>query len=127
MERAYGLDIPDNLEEACRPERTALVVYDMQVGILRQLRDGAGVTARVLQVLQAARGRPPRVLPAAPVLAQRVGRRLPAPDGEGLAAGHVRRRSPALVPPGQPGVPARPGAGPPRHGGGLRQDHDVRV
>jgi nicotinamidase-related amidase len=55
MERAYGLDIPDSLEEACSPQRMALVVYDMQVGILRQLRDGAGVTAKVLQVLQAAR------------------------------------------------------------------------
>jgi nicotinamidase-related amidase len=55
MERAYGLEIPDSLEEACRPQRTALVVYDMQVGILRQLRDGAAITARVVQVLQAAR------------------------------------------------------------------------
>src|SRR5262249_32364787 len=55
MERAYGLEIPDNLEEACRPQRTALVVYDMQVGILRQLRDAAAVTAKVVQVLQAAR------------------------------------------------------------------------
>src|SRR5258708_2160052 len=55
MERAYGLEIPDNLEEACRPQRTALVVYDMQVGILHQLRDGAAITAKVLQVLQAAR------------------------------------------------------------------------
>jgi biuret amidohydrolase len=55
VERAYGLEIPGSLEEACRPERTALVVYDMQVGILGQLRDGAAVTARVLQVLQATR------------------------------------------------------------------------
>src|SRR5262249_22845003 len=55
MERAYGLEIPESLEEACHPQRTALVVYDMQVGILRQLRDAAGVTARVGQVLRAAR------------------------------------------------------------------------
>lgn len=55
MEKAYGLEIPDNLEEACSPPRTALVVYDMQVGILRQLRDGAAVTAKVVQVLRAAR------------------------------------------------------------------------
>jgi biuret amidohydrolase len=55
MERAFGLEIPGTLEEACHPQRTALVVYDMQVGILHQLRDGAGVTARVVQVLQAAR------------------------------------------------------------------------
>jgi nicotinamidase-related amidase len=55
VERAYGLEIPENLEEACQPQRTALVVYDMQVGILRQLRNGAAVTAKVVQVLQAAR------------------------------------------------------------------------
>ena len=55
MEKAYGLEIPASLEEACHPQRTALVVYDMQVGILRQLRDGAEVTAKVVQVLQATR------------------------------------------------------------------------
>jgi len=55
MEKAFGLEIPGNLEEACHPLRTALVVYDMQVGILRQLRDGAAVTAKVVQVLQATR------------------------------------------------------------------------
>ena len=61
MERAYGLEIPRSLEEACRPERMALVVYDMQVGILRQIRDGAEVTAKVLEVLEAARGAGVRV------------------------------------------------------------------
>src|SRR5262249_32894719 len=55
MEKAYGLEIPASLEEACHPQRTALVVYDMQVGILRQLRDGAAITAKVVQVLQATR------------------------------------------------------------------------
>jgi nicotinamidase-related amidase len=55
MERAYGLEIPESLQEACHPQRTALVVYDMQVGILRQLPQGAAVTAKVVQVLQAAR------------------------------------------------------------------------
>jgi hypothetical protein len=32
------------LEEACDPKRTALVIYDMQVGILRQLQDAAGIS-----------------------------------------------------------------------------------
>jgi hypothetical protein len=32
MERAFGLEIPRTLEELCRPERLALVVYDMQAG-----------------------------------------------------------------------------------------------
>jgi nicotinamidase-related amidase len=56
MEKAYGLEIPENLEDACTPQRTALLVYDMQVGILRQLQHGAGITTKVVQVLQAARG-----------------------------------------------------------------------
>src|SRR5712675_3509052 len=55
MLRAYGLEIPQTLEEACDPSRTALIVYDMQGGILRQLKDGAAVLAKVVQVLRAAR------------------------------------------------------------------------
>jgi nicotinamidase-related amidase len=55
MERAYGLDIPGTLEEALRPERSALIVYDMQVGILRQLKDGATIVDRVSKVLHSAR------------------------------------------------------------------------
>lgn len=55
MQRAYGLEIPGNLNEACDPRRLALIVYDMQVGILQQLEHGAEVTAKVAEVLQAAR------------------------------------------------------------------------
>jgi hypothetical protein len=33
VEKPYGLEIPQSLEEACGPTRTALLVYDMQVGI----------------------------------------------------------------------------------------------
>src|SRR6266851_526370 len=55
MEKAFGLEIPETLEEACHPNRTALLVYDMQVGILRQLPNGAEVAAKVVQVLQASR------------------------------------------------------------------------
>ena len=55
MLRAYGLEIPQNLAEACDPSRTALIVYDMQVGVLRQLKHAAAVTAKVAQVLSAAR------------------------------------------------------------------------
>jgi nicotinamidase-related amidase len=56
VEKAFGLEIPENLEEACSPQRTAVVVYDMQVGILRQMRDGASVLAKVGEVLRSARG-----------------------------------------------------------------------
>lgn len=61
MQRAYGLEVPQNLKEACDPQRLALLVYDMQVGILRQIKDGAAVTANVAEVLRAARGAGVRV------------------------------------------------------------------
>ncbi|HEX4247625.1 MAG TPA: cysteine hydrolase [Pseudonocardia sp.] len=44
-----------SLEEICDPAHLALLVYDMQVGVVRQLPDGAEVTARVAEVLAAAR------------------------------------------------------------------------
>jgi nicotinamidase-related amidase len=50
-----GLQIPGTLAEAAHPDTTALIVYDMQVGILRQLRHGNDVLARVLKVLDLAR------------------------------------------------------------------------
>jgi len=55
MEYAFGLDIPRTLEEACDPRRMVLLVYDMQVGIVSQIKNGEQITARVVQVLQAAR------------------------------------------------------------------------
>lgn len=55
MDRAYGLEIPLGLEEACTPQRTALLVYDMQVGILGQLKNGQEMVERVKTVLDAAR------------------------------------------------------------------------
>lgn len=55
LRRAYGLEVPQNLKEACDPQRLALIVYDMQVGILRQITDGSALTANVAEVLRAAR------------------------------------------------------------------------
>ncbi len=55
MEHALGLSIPQTLEEACDPKRMALIVYDMQVGVLSKIKDGAQIIGRVRQVLQAAR------------------------------------------------------------------------
>ena len=55
MKQAFGLDIPTTLEEACDPRRMALLVYDMQVGIISQIKNGSQVTAQVLRVLEAAR------------------------------------------------------------------------
>jgi nicotinamidase-related amidase len=55
MRQAYGLDIPRTLEEACTPDRMALVVYDMQVGVLSQIRDAEQIIAAVSQTVEAAR------------------------------------------------------------------------
>ena len=55
MERAYGLNIPQDLAEACNRQRTALLVYDMQVGIIRQMKNGAEIVAQVKRVLDPAR------------------------------------------------------------------------
>ena len=50
-----GLTIPRTLEELVAPDQVALIVYDMQVGIVGQIAHGEAVTARVKQVLDAAR------------------------------------------------------------------------
>ena len=55
MKSAYGLSIPQTLGEVCDPRRVALLVYDMQVGILNQLKNGDEVARQVLKVLTAAR------------------------------------------------------------------------
>jgi biuret amidohydrolase len=33
VQQAFGLNIPQTLEDICDPTRLALVVYDMRVGI----------------------------------------------------------------------------------------------
>ncbi|GAB3206960.1 cysteine hydrolase family protein [Nocardia tengchongensis] len=55
MRRGNGLEIPETLEDVCAPESMAVVVYDMQVGVLGQLEDGAAITERVVRVVEAAR------------------------------------------------------------------------
>ena len=55
MKHAFGLSIPQNVEEAIDLESTALVIYDMQVGIMRQLKDGGEVLTKVANVLEVAR------------------------------------------------------------------------
>ena len=55
MQRAFGLNIPQTLADVCDPARLALVVYDMQVGIVKQIENGKEITGKVLQVLDTAR------------------------------------------------------------------------
>jgi nicotinamidase-related amidase len=62
MKSAYGLNIPQTLEEVCDPQRVALLVYDMQVGILNQIKKPEQITLQVLKVLSAVRRAGVRVL-----------------------------------------------------------------
>jgi nicotinamidase-related amidase len=57
MEEGFGLHIPQTLLEVCQPQRVALLVYDMQIGILNQLPQTRkqDVTAQVLKLLNTAR------------------------------------------------------------------------
>ena len=55
MEEAFGLSIPRTLAEACDPRRMALLVYDMQVGVLSQIADGPEIIGRVGRIVDAAR------------------------------------------------------------------------
>ena len=52
MKTPYGLGIPETLEEICDPNRVALLVYDMQVGILSQIKNSEQITLQVLKVLK---------------------------------------------------------------------------
>ena len=55
VDRLYGLEVPSTLSEACRPQHLALVVYDMQEGILGQIADRERVITGARQVLEIAR------------------------------------------------------------------------
>jgi nicotinamidase-related amidase len=55
MDQRKGLEVPETLEEICRPDRLTLLVYDMQVGILGQIADADRVVAKVKEALDAAR------------------------------------------------------------------------
>jgi biuret amidohydrolase len=55
MREFSGIKIPRSLEEIITPENTALIVYDMQAGITRQISNGQETTLRVGRVIAAAR------------------------------------------------------------------------
>ncbi|MEI9429078.1 cysteine hydrolase [Mesorhizobium sp. Cs1299R1N3] len=56
-----GMEIPTSLAEWCNPRRMALVVYDMQVGICRQIAGAADIVEATGSVLEAARSAGMRV------------------------------------------------------------------
>jgi biuret amidohydrolase len=98
MQQAFGLSIPQTLDDVCDPTGLALVVYDMQVGIVKQIENGPQITNRVLQVLEAARKAGIRVF---------FTRHMSFPKelmgvshvahGHGLATGEIGRRGQAVV------------------------------
>ena len=55
MQRAFGLSIPETLDDVYDPTRLALIVYDMQAGIVGQIKNGREIVAGVGKVLAAAR------------------------------------------------------------------------
>ena len=62
MKRIHGLEIRTTLPEICNPAHMALLIYDMQVGIVSQVKDAERVVAKVSEVLQAGRRARMRVL-----------------------------------------------------------------
>jgi nicotinamidase-related amidase len=55
MLKVNDMDVPLSLEDLLDPRRVALVVYDMQVGITKQISDHARVVQQVRCVLDSAR------------------------------------------------------------------------
>ena len=55
MHEFAGIRIPGSLEEIVSPQNTALIVYDMQVGIVHQIKNGQEIIKKVGQILAAAR------------------------------------------------------------------------
>src|SRR3712207_3882587 len=55
MQQAFGMAVPDTVEEMCRPTTTAVLVYDAQVGILSHVRDRERLVGRIGAVVRAAR------------------------------------------------------------------------
>lgn len=55
MQTFAGIKIPGSLEEIVTPQNTAIIVYDMQVGIVPQIKNGPKITQNVSRILAAAR------------------------------------------------------------------------
>ena len=55
MKTAAGLEIPTTLADLADPARTALLVYDMQVGIRSQIAGADVIVARCAEAIAAAR------------------------------------------------------------------------
>jgi len=52
---AFGLSVTTRLEQLADSSRTAVIIYDMQVGIISQIKDGGAVLERCVELVAAAR------------------------------------------------------------------------
>jgi nicotinamidase-related amidase len=55
MPEAFGFSVPTQLEQLVDPTRTAVVIYDIQVGIISQIEEGAAALKKCLELVAAAR------------------------------------------------------------------------
>lgn len=55
MNSVHGLSLPLRIGDICNPSHTALLVYDMQIAIQSQIRDGNTITSACAVALGAAR------------------------------------------------------------------------
>ncbi|HEY1908163.1 MAG TPA: cysteine hydrolase [Myxococcaceae bacterium] len=62
MDRSTAVSIPESLEEICAPSRAALLVYDMQAGIVSQIAGGDAVMERVGTLIRSARAAGMRIV-----------------------------------------------------------------
>jgi nicotinamidase-related amidase len=62
MKTIYGLEIPATLEDVCNRQSMALLVYDMQAGIVSQIQGAPQIAAKVKEALAAARAAGMRVI-----------------------------------------------------------------
>src|ERR1700747_3380036 len=55
MQEFAGINIPQSLDEIISPQNTALIVYDMQVGIVKQIKNGQQIEQKVSRLVTSAR------------------------------------------------------------------------
>jgi nicotinamidase-related amidase len=55
MKKAFGLQVPENLRDLVQPSHCALIVYDMQVGIVPQISTGLEIQKQCVALVDAAR------------------------------------------------------------------------
>ena len=117
MQEFAGIKIPQSLVEIITPHNTAFIVYDMQAGIVAQIKNGPEITHKLSRVLAAARRAGVRTF---------FTRHMSLPKG--LMGAFPMRTAMAwqhVDSPRQSGISDRPGVAAARERGDCRQDHDV--